>query len=305
MQSNLMLANLTIRCWSGQKHDKSVTAEVDSAHGSHGAGRYNKQLVDKSAIKSVRECANKIRAEHYRLTLPWADDGPRVLPSAAYFDYQSKIPAMIRDFEQAAGDFRARWSPYDEQGRLNGLWNREDFPTDLSKLFGAEVHFAPMPSGEDFRCNVPDADMIRADIEAQTSAAVAKAAADVWSRFHKVLASMVAKLSDSKAIFRDSLVNNVRDLCDLAPALNILDDPALSAIIIDAKSQLLRHTPSDLRDSGHERAATAESAKALLDRVSSYMECPNNDDNRTSGAVDSQSTNQSTNQFAVLGSIGA
>ena len=82
LSTRAMLSGLTIRQWTARKLDKRVTAEVAATHGtdSH-VGRYNKSLVAKESLAAIVAAANAARALHYARTLPWLDDGARILPA--------------------------------------------------------------------------------------------------------------------------------------------------------------------------------------------------------------------------------
>src|SRR5262249_52087416 len=70
-----VLVNLSISQWSAAKSDKTVNREVAQKHGSEEKmGNYRKQLVAKDAVKKYTELAGAIRAEFYRMTLPWGDN---------------------------------------------------------------------------------------------------------------------------------------------------------------------------------------------------------------------------------------
>src|SRR5215469_9128451 len=94
-----MLATVHISVWTAVKHDRKVSREVADHHGAHqGAGRYNKQLLHGAAkLEELRTLAGQIRQYFYRVTLPWSDEGFRLLPAHFYFELTTKM----REFELA------------------------------------------------------------------------------------------------------------------------------------------------------------------------------------------------------------
>jgi hypothetical protein len=60
---------------------------------------------------------------------------------------------------------------------------------------------------------------LQAAIESRVEKAEANAKADVARRLAEPLAAIVNRLSDKDAIFRDSNIGNLREICDLMPAL--------------------------------------------------------------------------------------
>ena len=67
--------------------------------------------------------------------------------------------------------------------------------------------------------------------------------------------------------FRDSLVENVREIVRLAPALNLMDDPRIAELCADIERTLAVHDPDQLRSSAALRESVAEEADAILRRM--------------------------------------
>ena len=71
--------------------------------------------------------------------------------------------------------------------------------------------------------------------------------------------------------FRDSLVQNLRDLCDLIPRLNFANDARLESLRQKIESELLAHSASELRDDYKVRESVAQAAQQISDSVSEFM----------------------------------
>ena len=50
---------------------------------------------------------------------------------------------------------------------------------------------------------------------------------EAWQRLYDVVKHASDKLNDPTGIFRDSLVQNINDICGVLPRLNFADDPNL------------------------------------------------------------------------------
>ena len=82
LSTRAMLCSLSISMWSARKHDPEVSEEIATRHGAQAdAGRYHKVLLPKEALAEILKIVNEARQEHYFMTLPWGDDGYRVLPA--------------------------------------------------------------------------------------------------------------------------------------------------------------------------------------------------------------------------------
>jgi hypothetical protein len=281
-----MLARLRISRWSASKHDKKITNEVAQKHGADPTmGRYSKRLVAKERLDAIGQIATRARHHHCENTLPWLDDGARILPAANYFDYMQQQNAFRADFEQAVEEFARDYpSVVDEAKRsLNRLFDPADYP-DASQIrdkFTIAVDIDPMPEAEDFRVALSEDEnaRIREQIQGRLDDAVQGAVNDVWHRVHDVVAHMVERLraysvgADGKVqnTFRDSLVGNVRTLVDLLPKLNITNSNALEAMRQRLADELCAFDAPVLREDPRVRAEIAENAEAILAEIKDFM----------------------------------
>jgi hypothetical protein len=287
LSSRAMLASVKISAWSARRVDKRVTAETNAAHyAAPDAGRYNKTLLAKDALAAITSAASAARLKHYALTLPWLDDGARILPAASYDTYADSMRDLRATFDAAVADFIAAYPAFitDARHRLGAMFNADDYPApdDIASRFAFSTRVLPMPDARDFRVDVGDAAAaaIRDDIERATVEALAGAQRDCFQRVADVVGHMAEKLAAYKpaardgarveGIFRDSLIANVRDLADALPALNITGDSTLSAIA-ERMARLCEADADTLRQSDTLRADTAARAAAILSDVESYL----------------------------------
>jgi hypothetical protein len=287
LSSRAMLARLKICTWSATKLDRKVTDKVNTEHhAAHDAGRYNKRLLSKSATAVLTRVCSEARAAHYARTLPWQDDGVRILSAAAYMEYAEKMAGLRSQFDAAADSFAIGYAEFviDERARLNGMFNADDYPPAeiIRNRFTFDVKIDVMPDASDFRVDLGEAQAaeIRADIEARTKQALADAMRDVWERVAESVGHMADRLKNyrpaetkgdkSQGIFRDSLVENIRDLVAVLPGLNVTGDPRLAAVA-DRLPALCRDDAATLRDDATARASVAAEADAILKDVSEYL----------------------------------
>ena len=162
-----MLAAVHISVWTAVKHDRKVSRDVANQHGAHeGAGRYNKQLLrGAEKLDALRTLAGQIRQHFYKITLPWSDEGYRLLPAHFYFELTTQMREFERAFSQSAEEFLEIYPSYIEQVRpeLNGLFREEDYPSaeKLRAKFGVKLEVLPIPSGDDFRVTLSEEEQAR------------------------------------------------------------------------------------------------------------------------------------------------
>ena len=188
-----MLAAVHISIWTAVKHDRKVSRDVADQHGAHqGAGRYNKQLLrGADKLEELRTLAGQIRQYFYKITLPWSDEGFRLLPANFYFDLMARMREFEAGFEQGVESFLRVYPQYIEQVRpeLNGLFREEDYPSaeKLRKKFGVKLEVLPIPSGADFRVQMSAEEQARVsrEIDANVRESLMRETEDLWKRLPK------------------------------------------------------------------------------------------------------------------------
>jgi len=270
-----MLANLSISQWTARKYDRKVSKEVaEKYNATQDAGRYNKVLIAQEEIKVISKVANAARTFHYFQTLPWNDNGDRILPAKNFERYQEGIEKFKRDFDDAVTRFIALYPALKDDARrnLNGLFNEEDYPATehLRGKYSFRPTFEPLALAADFRVDLigaQAADAIRQDLETRTQDAQQKATAELYQRLYDSVKHMADKLADPEGIFRDSLVNNLVELCGVLPSLNFADDPELAALTDEVRDKLTNLDPQTLRTSVMFRGQTASDAGEILAKI--------------------------------------
>jgi len=256
IQNSAMLVDLNISVWTGRKMDKKVSEEIDASKGTKSrAGNYHKKLLaGTDRLDELQKLVTKIRTWHYEQTLPWSDGGSRLLPMKNFFDYK----ATLGDFErQLEGEVQMFLQEYDTlvtaaAFQLGDLFDSEEYPTaeSLKSKFKFKYVFLPVPDVGDFRIEVNDAhkEELKAQYEEFYNNKLADAMKDAWDRLHDCLTRMSTKLAgEDKQIFRDSLVNNASDLCELLTKLNVTGDSKLEVARKKLESALVGVTASELR----------------------------------------------------------
>lgn len=282
IQDKAMLVRLSIGLPGNGRKDKPLTAEVTANHSLAGnAGRWMKTLYPPEAFAPITEKAGEARTFHYANTLPWMDDGQRILPVTHYTEFTAAMRRFRVKFDDLAENhFLSQLPLWEQKARAmhNGTFRPEDYLPEhkLRKKFAFAVDFQPIPSADDFRVTINSADMdaIKADMDARLAQAVADAQADLWRRLAEPLVKMVERLKDPTATFRDSLVGNLQEIVTLIPALNLTADKALAGFAQQVQVSLAGLNPQNLRDFPSQRNAAAVRAQEILDKMSGYFPTP-------------------------------
>jgi len=253
------------------KKDKKTTQEVVQAHNaSADAGEWRNALWPDEAVKPAKAQYTVIRdiwAEH---TVAWIADGTRMASCGGYMILMEKLRPEIAEFSRLADESAERFGEWIEiaRGRQNGLFRREHYPPHASAfrtLFKLKVLAVPVPEDTSHLLLDLAEDEIRA-VKAGVQEQVNTAKEDFVKRISKPLRHAMATLGDQDAIFRDSLVTNLRDIAELAPILNITGDPHLDAVASDVRS-LAAVEPESLRQNKPYRKTVADRAAGILAKL--------------------------------------
>lgn len=278
LSTRAMLVTLNISQWTAKKISKKGTEEICQKHNTNSSwAKANKTLVADEELKKIAAIANEARTYHYEMTLPWSDSGQRILPAKAFFDYTQAMHSFSNRFFSQVDSFTMIYPDLKEEARkmLNGLFEEKDYPDPLNirKKYRFETVIDPMPESSDFRVSLTDADTarIKAEIEERTNNRIKEAMADLWNRLFEVVTNIRERLSQPDAIFRDTLIENARDLCKILPKLNIGNDQKLESLSERVRKEIAILSPEILRNNKLVRKETAEKAQEIFDLMSSYM----------------------------------
>jgi|HubBroStandDraft_1064217.scaffolds.fasta_scaffold00063_5 hypothetical protein len=281
ISTRALLVNTTVRVWTGEKRDRGITREICTLKGAeNNAVRANKSLLGER-IRGVQSAERALRQAVHDRTLPWMDDGTRILKGAAFMAFTEAMAEPIRVFDAAVDEFIEAYPDIKCQARsrLGDAYAESDFPAQrsLKQRFGVKLTYLPVPSSEDFRVNLASDEIaaVRRNTEAALRDTVNDAVRALLDRLQEPVARMATRLrlfrrSTAGKVqhpFRDSLVENIRAIVQLAPTLNLMDDPRIAELCADIEQHLTVHDPDQLRNSPKLREEVADEADAILRRL--------------------------------------
>lgn len=277
LNDRALLVQLNVSQWTARKYDKRASKEVTTAHGAaSAAGRFNKSLLPMNdKLDNIHKKTTFIRQKYYDNTLPWGMDGTMMLPTSNYLNFMSDFRKEKGEWESLVQEFLDDYDQMkmDAQRILGSLYDPADYPngSELRHKFKMDMAVFPVPSA-DFRVSIGSEELsrIQQDVERRVKDAEQAALKDVWQRLYDRVKHMAEKLADPKAIFRDSMLENTREICALLPRLNFSDDPNLEAMRQQVEASLLKH-PEALRNDPDLRQDTAAEAKKIMDAMGAFM----------------------------------
>lgn len=236
LQDSAMLVALNISSWSGRKFDRKATQQINDAAGAKDAGRFNKLLIAKEALQPIERVESEARQAHYAMTLPWGNNGERIMPAALFLDYAKTMGELKNKFQRAVSKFRENYNEeiVAAKQRLGALYDPSEYPPveSLRDRFAFETQFTPMPSAKDFRVQLSEDHLttIKEELEGRLRAQQAEAEKALKARCRETLQRFVDVCSAKTPRIYDSLPQSIELLANTLPALNLSGDPQLSKL---------------------------------------------------------------------------
>ena len=272
-----VLASVTIKGWGAQQTDEAVGAEVAALKGADlKAGRYVKNLIDPKALRGMKGAAMEIRKAHYEMTRPWDDTGRRLLPGALFDDYMERIRTLISKYEFEVRQFAAEMPRLKEQARIDlGLMFDESAypdPAVIELTCKADYNFEPLPSGDALPATLRE---LAADVEAQTKTKLQAGHQALFHRTAKAIEELGRKIKhydekreagDSTKL-RSSLLNDVRVLAQILPALNVEGDPFLNDMANRMEAKFSSLSVDEIKDSDVQRDKAMAEVEAMMEMM--------------------------------------
>ena len=281
--SSAVQIDLNISTWTARKLDRKVSEEIDGTKKANTrAGNYNKHLLaGTKQLKDIQSLTGEIRNWHVKQTLPWSDNGTRLLPMSNFFKYKEQLTAYQHQFDtkvqQLVQDYPQLISL--SAFNLGELFNRDDYPPaeEIESKFNLSYTIIPVPEAGDFRVDIGND--IRQELETQYEDAyqqkVETAMSSAWSRLHTTLENMVAKLADPRwneedtknPQVYDSFIGHGMELTSLLTSLNITNDNDLEQARIGLEQALAGVQPDMIKNQPYVREKLLKDVQSIKDLI--------------------------------------
>lgn len=302
--SSAMIGSLNISVWEARKLDRNTQAEVLATKGakSRRAATVSKHLFSECpALEAIKTLRGEARVWFNNATLPWDDNGGRLITTAQYVRvmdqatrYEQRFDALIAAF---LGVYQTEISK--QAFEMGSLFDRSEYPppNEVRGKFRFGLSVSPVPLAGDFRVDIGNeaAAQLKAQYEKAMEQRVAGAVSDTWQRVkaqvewvHERMTAVLEHDPDAveeiptkdehgnvvsveikkrrRPKLYDSMLEQGLELCTLLKDLNVTNDPRLEQARQDLEAALTRVDLDSLKESTELQKATKTAMQDILDK---------------------------------------
>lgn len=262
---------------TGNIRDKKLTAESIQEHGVTGKRLSVRKYIMQGA--ELNEVINLIQSARNYLnskSLPWLDEGIRIVPATHILDLTGEMKDRIRKILVAREKLLLKYEEIIERDKkeLNGTFDIADYPSpdSLREKFNADIEIRPVAT--DFRVTGIDAAVqrtIQDQVASSIETAVKEAKHYQLEQVHQLLTHLHDKLSVKDKGFKVTSIENVINACDDIRNLALVDDPEMFKLAESVASVFKNVNADNLRENETERKEVADASFAKLKEIEEAM----------------------------------
>ena len=302
--SAAMLGSLNISVWEARKQDRRTAEEVTRAKGARSkkAATVQKHLFSECpALEAIKTLRGEARVWFNTYTLPWDDNGRRIITTAQYLDITDQAAKYEKRFNDLVRVFLNTYSTEisKQAFEMGALFDRSEYPPedDVGCKFRFSFAVEPLPMSGDFRVDIGNEAQrqLKAQYDRALEERVSMAVSDAWQRVKtqvewvkermdavlqydpdaveeekttdddgKVIAVTIKKKRRPKLY--DSMLDNGLELCKLLSDLNVTNDPRLEEARQDLEKALNRIDMDSLKESTELQTSTRTAMQNIIDK---------------------------------------
>jgi hypothetical protein len=243
--SSAMTVELSMSIWTARKKDHKASDDVASMNSADkGVANVTKNLLGNcDELIALQKFAGNLRNLHYSMTMPWSDNGQRLVTTMQYFKYNEVMTEMIDEGWRMVDNFLNvyDWKVMDAQAKLGAMFNRDEYPTRdaIRDKFAFRLSYEQLPDGGntgDWRLDLPHEAMqtLRTNYTDTFNLKIKGAMDDVWTRLHTNLTRLVRQLDVDEEGKGNRLYDTVFDqalsLTEMLGTCNVTGDTQMEAM---------------------------------------------------------------------------
>ena len=242
ISSAAMIVDFNASVWTARKKDNKASEDVNNMNAADkGVANVTKNLLGEcDELRAIQKFAANVRNIHYSMTMPWSDNGSRLLTTQQYFKYNEVMTDLQQEFYRLVGELLDvyEWRVIKAQDKLGTMFNRDEYPTrdSLQDKFGFRISYVPLPDAGDFRIDIGNEAMtqIKSQYESHYTQAIQTAMNDLWHKLHDNLTTLVRQLDVNEEgkgnRLYDSVFDRAIELTEMLGTCNVTGDSQMEAM---------------------------------------------------------------------------
>ena len=245
ISSAAMIVDFNASVWTARKKDNKASDDVTSMNAADkGVANVTKNLLGEcDELRAVQKFAANVRNIHYSMTMPWSDNGSRLLTTQQYFKYNEVMTDLQQEFYRLVGELLDvyEWRVIKAQDKLGTMFNRDEYPTrdSLQDKFGFRMSYEQLPDGGntgDWRLDLPHEAMqtLRTNYTDTFNLKIKGAMDDIWHKLHDNLTTLVRQLDVNEEgkgnRLYDSVFDRAIELTEMLGTCNVTGDSQMEAM---------------------------------------------------------------------------
>jgi hypothetical protein len=262
---------LSTKLFTGIKVINSVADELAKKHkGDAEALRGQAAALTRGDRLSVQRIALEARKFLRDYSVTWDDKGTRLVSAKNFQLVNDKLTSYQQQFTKAVKTLAKKFGELQKTAkqRVGDLFVEIDFPVspdDFASryLFEYKVDVLSEQDSQFIKLvglNRVSEQEFKLKRDAQRDGQVKQVQQEVVDRINAEVKKIAEVLGKTDAIFRDSLIGNLRNLAEIAPSLNVARNPEIDKLIEQAAKLGQAATPEQVRKDDKVRARVAKEA---------------------------------------------
>jgi hypothetical protein len=256
-----------------QGHRDDITSMNYAAKG---VANVSKNLLgDCEELRAVQKFAANVRNMHYSMTMPWSDNGSRLLTTKQYFKYNEVMTDLQNEFRRLV-DVRSCRSMSGRSRKPKPSWvtcltvTSTPRVTVSSPSSASAYRTCHCQMRVTFRIDIGNEAMtqIKSQYEAHYTQAIQTAMNDIWHKLHDNLTTLVRQLdvNDEGKGNRlyDSVFDRALELIEMLGTCNVTQDTQMEAMRQKLEQALYGLNLEQIKNSPSLREDTRKNLNAAL-----------------------------------------
>ena len=277
--NNGTFCNLQVSIWTASK--KVATGTVNLGETDETLFRVNKDLIERSALKPLRQVSQKASDILQNRALPFNIRGVYYIPNGLITSVIESIREYEFSFTSRVEEFCERYSQYRDQARLrlNSHFRDSDYPsTDkIRQKFKWNLQMMAFSAPDSLQS-------VSSEMYEEANRRFHQEIEDfkdnsvtlLRHKFSELVSHIVERLTPdedgNKKIFRNSMVGNLKDFLNDFEALNLTNDHELAEQVSRTRNLVEGISPEDLRVSTRLSQMITQNIAQVQETVANLIE---------------------------------